>query len=149
MDPGEFYFTSNLGGRVLDKNNSDDTAMHAGWRASAQLVSYVQPVPLFFEAKGLALDRLRDEIMPRLYSIDPNFSLSYRNVGDPNEKNFQQVYWGSKYRRLSRVKNKWDPEDIFISKLGVGSERWDEKGLCRKPRQFVNHLRHWLHRLYM
>lgn len=34
------------------------------------------------------------------------------------------------YPRLSEIKKKYDPEDLFIVRKGVGSERWDDDALC-------------------
>ncbi|KAJ5612599.1 oxidoreductase [Penicillium lagena] len=144
MAPGDLFFTSNLGGRVVAMQDGDNTAMHPGWRSSAHLVSYIQTVQPSFEAKASALDRLTHELMPLLYSIDPEFRLSYRNVGDPNENDFQRVYWGPKYGRLRRVKNKWDPEDLFICKLGVGSEQWDDQLFCRNRPRVVDRILDWV-----
>ena len=33
------------------------------------------------------------------------------------------------------LKAKYDPNDFFIVKSGVGSERWDSDGLCRVENQ--------------
>ena len=55
---------------------------------------------------------------------------SYSNEGDVREPNFQITFYGNNYVRLSDVKSKYDPNDLFIVGAGVGSERWDEYGLC-------------------
>lgn len=41
-----------------------------------------------------------------------------------------QSFWGSNYPRLYQIKQKWDPEGLFIVRTGVGSEDWDAEGLC-------------------
>ncbi|KAJ5592731.1 CAZyme family AA7 [Penicillium hordei] len=129
--PGDLLFTSNLGGQVMKNGELMETSMHPAWRHAAQLINFVRTVEPTNEGKMEALQNLTNIHMPLLYAVDPGFRLSYRNVGDPNEKNFQQVYWGQSYIRLLQLKRRWDPKGLFISKLGVGSEEWDSEGMCR------------------
>ena len=57
---------------------------------------------------------------------------AYSNEADVLEPDFQTVFYGkANYGRLSQVKRKYDPNDMFIVGAGVGSERWDLDGLCR------------------
>jgi hypothetical protein len=55
---------------------------------------------------------------------------SYSNEADVREPNFQVTFFGENYARLSEIKAKYDPHDLFIVGAGVGSERWDADGLC-------------------
>jgi hypothetical protein len=55
---------------------------------------------------------------------------AYSNEADLREPNFQMTFFGDNYARLSRIKAEYDPFDLFIVGAGVGSERWDENGLC-------------------
>ena len=42
---------------------------------------------------------------------------------------FQNTFFGAdNYPRLSGIKTKYDPNDLFIVKSEVGSERWDGDG---------------------
>jgi hypothetical protein len=140
--PGDLIFTSNLGGQVMKNGELMETSMHPDWRHAAQLINFVRPVESTKDGKMEALQNLSNILMPLLYAVDPGFRLSYRNVGDPNEKNFQQVYWGQSYTRLSQLKRQWDPQGLFVSKLGVGSEEWDSEGMCRtRQRSWTK----WMH----
>jgi hypothetical protein len=56
---------------------------------------------------------------------------AYSNEADSLEDNFQSTFFGPNYPRLSAIKTKYDPTDLFIVKAGVGSERWDDDGVCR------------------
>lgn len=58
---------------------------------------------------------------------------AYSNEADTFEDNFQCTFFGGddRYSRLSEIKAKYDPTDLFIVKTGVGSERWDDDGFCR------------------
>lgn len=139
---GDLLFTCNLGGETMGDDVAN-TAMHPGWRASSQLINFVQEIKPSPGNRKHVLDQLTEIYMPLLYSIDSGFRLSYLNVGDPNEKDFQQVYWGSNYERLLAIKQRWDPDDLFITHLGVGSENWDREGMCRKRRSVIDHAFDW------
>jgi hypothetical protein len=140
MRAGDILFTSNLGGRVASVKDIADTAMHPAWRSSAQLVNFVRTVEPTIDGKKSALNELRNTQMPILYSLDPSHRVSYLNLGDPNERDFQRVYWGKNYDRLYRVKQDVDKDGLFITRLGVGSEDWDEDGMCRKARSLFSHI---------
>ncbi|KAE8351821.1 chanoclavine-I synthase oxidoreductase protein [Aspergillus coremiiformis] len=132
LNANDLLFTSNLGGRVnVDSNN---TAMHPAWRSSAHLVNYVRGVEPTVDRKQTALEELHHVQMPILYSLQPGFRVSYLNLGDPRETDFQDVYWGGNYARLARIKQDVDPDGLFLTRLGVGSEQWDDEGICRKSR---------------
>lgn len=133
MAVGDMIFTSNLGGRVTEYQGLIDTAMHPAWRTSSQLLNFVRYLPeKSVEGKIRAMDDLTQVQMPMLYALDPNTRASYFNLPDPNQEYAPQVYWGKTYRRLLRIKRQWDPDDLFIVRLGVGSEHWDVEGLCKQ-----------------
>ncbi|KAG5988859.1 hypothetical protein E4U52_006180 [Claviceps spartinae] len=136
LKPNDILFTSNLGGRVSE-NTAIEIALHPAWREAAQLVTLVRAVKPSVEGKLSALDNLTAQDVPVLYSIDPTAKISYRNLGDPQEKEFQARYWGAdNYARLAATKAAWDPSHLFMTSLGVGSEVWDAEGICRKRRGF-------------
>jgi hypothetical protein len=41
------------------------------------------------------------------------------------------TFFGPNYAKLSAIKRKYDPKDLFIVTAGVGSERWDQLGICK------------------
>ena len=55
---------------------------------------------------------------------------AYSNEADAREPHFQAVFYGTNYPRLLEVKRKYDPQSLFIVTAGVGSEGWDESGIC-------------------
>jgi hypothetical protein len=73
----------------------------------------------------------REIQLPILEKIAGSHGGAYSSEADVLEKDFQNVFYGHSYARLGRVKNKYDPNDLFIVRTGVGSERWDSYGLCR------------------
>jgi len=57
---------------------------------------------------------------------------SYFNEADYNEENWQENFWGlENYNRLQIIKKKWDKEGLFYCHNCVGSEEWEEGGMCR------------------
>ena len=56
---------------------------------------------------------------------------SYVAEADYFEKTWQQSFWGPNYPRLIAVKDRYDPDGLFIVHHGVGSERWIDDGFVR------------------
>lgn len=59
---------------------------------------------------------------------------SYMNEADPNEKDWQQKFFGTmdNYNRLKSIKDKVDPNGIFVCLKCVGSEDWSDDLNCPK-----------------
>jgi hypothetical protein len=68
--------------------------------------------------------------LPILEKLSGSNAGSYSNEADVLETNFQTTFIGPNYAKLSAIKKKYDPNDLFIVGAGVGSERWDQWGLC-------------------
>ncbi|RFU29540.1 hypothetical protein B7463_g6798, partial [Scytalidium lignicola] len=69
-------------------------------------------------------DLMTDSIVPQLEAITPN-SGAYMNEADFRQPNFQQVFFGSNYKQLLQIKNKWDPSYFFYAIDSVGSTYWN------------------------
>lgn len=70
-------------------------------------------------------------IMNRFRSLAPS-SGTYVNEADFFQKNWQNDFWGSNYESLYRIKQKYDPAGLFYCHHCVGSELWNDSGMCRK-----------------
>ena len=62
-------------------------------------------------------------LLPLLEKLTPGGG-AYLNEGDPQQADFQQVFYGVNYAQLLSVKAKYDPDDFFYGLTAVGSESW-------------------------
>ncbi|KAF7114979.1 hypothetical protein CNMCM5793_000749 [Aspergillus hiratsukae] len=150
--PGDLLLTSNLGGNVTADSEKKhmDTSMHPARQKAAHLINFVRSVSIpTAHEKARSLEELHGVQMRKLYNIEPCFRVSYRNLGDPRESDAPRVYWGPNYRRLLEIDRRWDPEDLFFSQLGVGSEGWAEVQMCKRQRtlhDLMSSIAQWLYR---
>ncbi|TAQ86932.1 hypothetical protein B7494_g4739 [Chlorociboria aeruginascens] len=78
-------------------------------------------------------DAITDYFLPPLEALTPNGG-AYMNEADFQQPDFQSVFYGTHYEKLLSIKQKYDPDDVFYVKTGVGSDAWEEQPdgrLCR------------------
>ncbi|KAJ7686120.1 hypothetical protein B0H17DRAFT_1072727 [Mycena rosella] len=120
------------GGKVAENANIS-SAVHPAWRtAKAHLIL----ANGWLDSASLAeIDVLRKKFktqqLPILELISGPNAGSYSNEADVLEAEFPTTFFGQNYAKLSAIKAKYDPADLFIVGAGVGSERWDEWGICQ------------------
>jgi len=56
---------------------------------------------------------------------------SYVSESNYFEADWRNSFWGGHYPRLLAVKDRYDPDGLFIVHHGVGSERWSADGFTR------------------
>ncbi len=56
---------------------------------------------------------------------------SYVSESNYFNSSWQRAFWGRNYSRLSAVKAKYDPDGLFFTHHGVGSEYWSADGFTR------------------
>ena len=89
------------------------------------------------EAKGVMAARedvLTNEIQPLLDALTPG-SGTYLNEANFGQKGALGAFYGENLERLTGVKERYDPTDLFYATTAVGSPAWvvDEVGrLCRR-----------------
>jgi len=71
-----------------------------------------------------------DEKVQVIYNSFPNAG-TYLNEASYFEKDWQTTFWGKNYEKLLKIKQKVDPQDLFICHHCVGSEFWDASGNCK------------------
>ncbi len=72
---------------------------------------------------GRAMEQLRPLSGPGSYLSESNYF----------ERDWQRAYWGREhFRRLRAIKRRYDPDGLFFTHNGVGSEEWSENGFRRK-----------------
>ncbi|KAF8888645.1 FAD-binding domain-containing protein [Infundibulicybe gibba] len=120
------------GGKVAENANIPN-AIHPGWRSAKMHLMLINAW-----GDSASIDQVhgnetffRDTQLPLLEKLSGENAGAYSNEADVLEKNFQDTFFGPNYARLSAIKSKYDPLDLFIVRAGVGSERWDKAGMCR------------------
>lgn len=72
-------------------------------------------------------------LVPAIEAITPGGG-TYGNEGNPNQRDFQSAFYGSKYAKLLAIKDTYDPDGFFYVNKGVGSEAWNIEAdghMCR------------------
>ncbi|KAJ6598362.1 FAD-binding domain-containing protein [Mycena vulgaris] len=133
LDAGTLFILGHLvaGGQVA-ANANISSAVHPAWRtAKSHLIvlnSWTDATPLA-DVKALR-NKFQTTQLPIMEQISGPNAGAYSNEADVLEPNFQTTFFGPNYAKLSGIKRKYDPADLFIVPAGVGSERWDQWGLC-------------------
>ncbi|KAJ7817475.1 FAD-binding domain-containing protein, partial [Mycena leptocephala] len=116
------------------ENVNISSAVHPAWRTAKHTLLVVSSS--WDDSASLAEIReirnfFQTTQVPILEEITGPRTAAYSNEADSLEPNFQTTFFGPNYAKLSSIKKKYDPNDLFIVGAGVGSERWDEWGLCQ------------------
>jgi len=136
----ELHFNKGLGGAPAEEvSAARDTAMNpAVLDALALLICSAHSAPAYPGIPGhepdLAVARQQagavDNAMREIRALTPDPG-SYVSESNFFQEDWQQAYWGSNYPRLLTVKDKYDPDGLFVVHNGVGSERWSADGFTR------------------
>lgn len=121
------------GGKVETNGNKIDSAVNPAWRKTIthMLISRDWPVNATLEQQNAVIRNMTDVELPILRAVEGADHMgAYMNEANPYEPDFQASFWGENYPRLYSVKQKWDPAGLFITRKGVGSEDWDDAGIC-------------------
>lgn len=122
------------GGAVANNAGKVDSALNPAWRRAITHIvipSGWKPNATLAEQEAVKKNLTNVEV-PILRSVEGTDKMgAYLNEANAYESEFQSSFWGENYQRLLEIKKKWDPESLFVVRRGVGSEEWDEWGLCR------------------
>lgn len=121
------------GGAVAANGARVDSAVHPAWRKTVthMLISRGWNANATLAQQSAIIQNTTEVEIPILRSVEgPHTMGAYVNEAHGYEPGFQASFWGANYPRLYRLKQKWDPRGLFIARKGVGSEDWDDAGLC-------------------
>ncbi|PGG95966.1 hypothetical protein AJ79_09786 [Helicocarpus griseus UAMH5409] len=121
------------GDQVARNGAAVDSALNPAWREALVhvILSHGWLGYKSFDDQRQVQDGITHHQEPILRSLEPGRMGAYLNEANPQQQNFQHEFWGNKYPRLYAIKRHYDPFDLFITRLGVGSENWDDEGVCR------------------
>lgn len=120
------------GGAVAANGKTVDSAVNPAWRKTITHIGVGRLLGPTWEEQKATQDYFTNVAVPILKSVEGEDAMgAYVNEADPDERDFQSTFWGENYPRLYEIKQKWDPTRLFIARKGVGSEDWDDAGLCR------------------
>lgn len=129
-----------VGGPAVRRKDAADRATHPSWRSAVMSLTLGHSLPS--DPDWIAYDHAQHEMattrLPALQALEEGTMGGYLGIPFPYESHPSQVFWGSHYDRLVALKGRWDPDDLFLTRLGVGSERWDEEGMCRVDRRWAS-----------
>ncbi|KAM3538020.1 hypothetical protein ARSEF1564_009058 [Beauveria bassiana] len=118
---------------VADNGNTVSSSIHPAWRRTLSHITIVRgwsSNTTIYEQRKTQME-LTHVQGPMLKALKlPGETMSYMNEGNGFEPDFQSSFWGDNYPALSQIKRTWDAQDFFIVQKGVGSERWDDDGIC-------------------
>lgn len=111
--------------------------MNPAWRNTLSSLFVVQGFPDWAPRSEIeAVYRDTTNKTEALRKLSPETG-AYFNEPDSNEPNWQQAFFGKNHARLSTIKGKYDPKNLFWCRRCVGSEALVERvdgRLCKTPR---------------
>jgi len=135
------HFNKGLAGAPAEAiAEAQRTAMNPqALHAFALAISGAEGPPAHPSIRGHAPDivRGRDEArkvraaMNELLRVAPRAG-SYVAESDFFGNDWQRAHWGENYARLRRIKDRYDPQGLFVVHHGVGSEDWSADGFTRR-----------------
>ncbi|KAF6838655.1 FAD binding domain-containing protein [Colletotrichum musicola] len=145
VEEGGYIVGFNIQGKGIRAPNPPDNAVNPAWRgALAHILTAAFWRPSSSEEEiRKASDKLTFDWGQQLRDLTPD-SGAYMSESDYIEPDFQQAFFGSRYKRLYQIKKRYDPHDVFYATNAVGSENWELQGkilgnipsqnskLCRK-----------------
>jgi FAD/FMN-containing dehydrogenase len=135
----ELYFGKGLAGGPTDARvRTQNTAMNPQvLDAFALAILGADGDPAFPDMPGAKIDADQarsdvhdlDQAMAALYRLNPDAG-SYVSESDYFLRDWQSRFWGANYARLVAIKQRYDPNGLFVVHHGVGSEAWGADGFA-------------------
>lgn len=112
------------------KYANTNNAIHPAWRECGMfMVTSTNKSLDHTTPEGLAIanEDLQENILQPWRELTPvsEGGGTYLNEAHVGEADWQESFYGGYYPRLSEIKRKWDPNDVFYATTAAGSERWE------------------------
>jgi hypothetical protein len=132
LGPTDYIEGNVVAGGQVAANTNIDSALNPAWRKTVVHLLFTRQwtADTTFAQQAIIQANITNDEVPILKSFEPGQMGAYLNEADANETVFQESFWGSNYLKLLAIKSIRDPNGLFISRKGVGSENWDDDGLC-------------------
>ncbi|KAF3403543.1 putative FAD-linked oxidoreductase [Penicillium rolfsii] len=126
-------FEGIAGKQVMANGAHIDSAVHPDWRIALMSLTLGRALPSepSWEVYQAIQQELAETQLPLLESLEEGQRGSYLGIPFPYEQYPASTFWGTNHPRLREIKRSWDPQDLFLTRLGVGSEDWDDEGVCQ------------------
>jgi len=135
--PVSFHFNKGLAGaapQTLAAVRDTATSPDAGEAFALAIIAHSSPSPYSGYRPDLAAAKARAEqvqaSMKALRVCAPDTG-AYVNECDYFQADWQKAFWGPNHARLARIKRRYDPDGLFFTHHGVGSEGWSPDGFTR------------------
>lgn len=142
--PIHFHFNKGLAGAAAEEiEAARNTAMNPGvLDAFALVIIAGHGPPAFPDIPGhepdLALARANAQAIAKagdaLLEVAPDAG-AYLSEADFFDPNWTTSYWGPNFDRLAATKKRYDPDGLFFTHHGVGSDEWSADGFTRLRQQ--------------
>jgi hypothetical protein len=132
LGPTDYIEGNVVAGGQVAANRGIVSGLNPAWREAVVHLLFTRQwtANTTFQQQAVITANITNNEVPILKSFEPGQMGAYLNEADANEVGFQQSFWGSTYETLFAIKSIWDPTGVFITRKGVGSENWDDQGLC-------------------
>lgn len=138
--PGDVLSLEGMVGRqAMAAEDLVDNALHPDWQHALISLTLGRALPQHpdWEAYKRIEQELSETQLPLLRAMEPGSGgAGYLGIPFAYERDPATTYWGPNYARLLSIKRRWDPQDLFITRLGIGSEDWNDEGMCRVSRAY-------------
>ncbi|KAI7369207.1 hypothetical protein KC354_g2093 [Hortaea werneckii] len=119
---------------TLERGGYQNTSVSQAWRDSIGYMITGVVTNMSMPAEYLVEQRrnFTNGPMQRWRELTPGGG-AYLNEADRMEPNFQYSFWGTKYPSLLKVKQHYDPFNLFYATTGVGSEFFEVRSIDNYP----------------
>ncbi len=138
--PVQFHFNKGLAGAAAEEiEAARNTAMNPAVLDAFTLVIIAgHESPAFPGISGhepdLEVARANAQAIGRAFdtlaTVAPGAG-AYVSEADFFDRDWKASYWGPNYDRLAAIKKRYDPEGLFFTHHGVGSDEWSADGFTR------------------